>query len=80
MRVRKHRNSNGTILVTLSTLKDFNNKAVNLALKDKEYKEFKELNLSKLNDDFIEDISRRFGFSITLNRLKEELKIKKLIA
>ena len=73
MRIRKHINSNGTILVTLSTLKDFNNKSINLLLKDKEFKEFTRIDIKKFNDELIEGIKEKFGFTISFNKLKEEL-------
>ena len=79
MRIRKHKNSNGTILITLSTLKDENNKSINLVLKDKEYKEFEKINSKIFDDSFIENIHKKFGFSISFNKLKEELQIKQLI-
>jgi len=75
MRVRKHKNSNGTILITLSTLKDVNNKSINLVLKDKEYKEFEKINPKNFNDSFIEDMHKKFGFSISFNKLREELQV-----
>lgn len=73
MRVREYPNSNGTTLITLSTLKDCNNKSINFLVDKEEKKEVEKLNLEIIDDDFVEDINNRFGFSISLNNLTTEL-------
>lgn len=71
MQIREHKNSNKTILVTLSTKKDCNNVSVNLLLEQEEYNQFQNIDKDKIDNTFIENLYSKFGHSVSINALRE---------
>lgn len=73
MHVREHKNSNETVLVTLSTKKDCNNISVNLLMKEDEYQQFKTIDTEAIDNSFVENLHSKFGYSVSVNALQENL-------